>query len=231
VLVTPPCSEIDFNGIDPFQILEHANIPEELKTTAFAMLQELCDQYGRLPKSYLIVGDFETQEGVPFATHGYTDLWKRDLNGRKFAVKALRFHPDDDSREATQVATFSVGQSLRTPRGAYRHLQRFCKEVLLWKRLNHPNVLAFHGASMKQHQLCIVSPWMDNGNVVSYTRNNPEANRLRLVSTDGRLTGKESDSRCLAADRCHEWSQVPSSDGLGTWGRSRGMSCCHECQQ
>jgi len=226
-----PCSELDFNEIDPLQILEHPDIPEDLKITAFAMLQELCDEYGRLPRSYLIEEDFEAQEGVPFATHGYTDLWKRDLNGGKFAIKALRFHPDDDSREATQVTTFSVGRSLRIPRGSHHHLQRFCKEVLLWKRLNHPNILAFHGASVNQNRLCIVSLWMENGDVVSYTRKNPEANRLQLVSTNGRLTGKESDSRCLVADRCHEWSQVPSSDGLCAREHSRGVSCCHECRR
>jgi len=195
------------------------------------MLQELCDAYGRLPKSYLIEEDFETQGGVPFATHGYTDLWKRKFNGRMFAVKALRFHPDDDRREATQVTTFSVGQSLRIPRGAHRHLQRFCKEVLLWKCLNHPNVLAFHGASVNQRQLCIVSPWMENGNVVSYTRNNPKANRLLLVSTDRRLTGKKSDSRCLAVDRRRERSQVPSPDERSAWEHSRGMSYCYEYRQ
>jgi len=103
-----PCSEIDFNEIDPLQILEDAKIPGVLKSTAFAMLRELCGAYGRLPKSHLIEEDSETREGVPFATRGYTDLWKRDLNGRMFVVKALRFRPNDDSREATQVTTFSV---------------------------------------------------------------------------------------------------------------------------
>jgi serine/threonine protein kinase len=54
--------------------------------------------------------------------------------------------------------------------------------VLLWKRLNHPNILPFYGASMNWNQFGMVSPWMENGNVINYTRMNPEANRLRLVS-------------------------------------------------
>jgi len=193
------------------------------------MVRRLCGTYGRLPKSCLIEEDFETQ-GVPFATRGYTDLWKWDLNGRKFAVKALRFHPDDDSRKVTQVKTFSVERSLRAPRGAHRHrdFQRFCKEVLSWKHLNHPNVLAFHGVSVNQNQLCIASPWMENGNVLSYTRKNHEANRLRFVSTSGRWSDKESDSHCVIAGRCHERSHVPSSDGLGAREHSGGMFCSHK---
>jgi len=61
----------------------------------------------------LITEDFKTQEEIPFATRGYTDLWKRDLNGRKFAVKALRFHPDDDRSKTTKVTNFLVEWSLR----------------------------------------------------------------------------------------------------------------------
>ena len=146
------------------------------------MLRRICGTFGRLPRSCLINEDFKMQEEIPFATRGYTDLWKRVWNGRKVAVKALRFAPDDDRSKTTKVTIFSVGWSLRILWGTRYHLQRFCKEVLLWKRLNHPNILPFYGASMNQNQFCMVSPWMENGNVLSYTRKNPEANRLGLVS-------------------------------------------------
>ena len=55
------------------------------------------------------------QEEIPFATRGYTDLWKRDLNGRKVAVKALRFAPDDDRSKTTKVTVLSVDRSLGIP--------------------------------------------------------------------------------------------------------------------
>jgi len=92
--------------IDPPQILQHANIPGDLKGTAFAMLRKLCGAFGRLPRSCLIHEDFKMQEEIPFATRGYTDLWKRDWNGRKVAVKALRFAPDDDRNKITKVIVF-----------------------------------------------------------------------------------------------------------------------------
>ncbi|KAF9781132.1 kinase-like domain-containing protein [Thelephora terrestris] len=140
-------------------ILQHTDITKELKSTAFTVLRRLCGTFGRLPTSCSIDVDFKTED-LPFATRGYTDLWKRDLNGGKVAVKALRFGPDDDRSMITK---------------------RFCKEILLWKILNHPNILPFYGISMNPKQFCMVSPWMENGNVLSYTRRNPEANRLRLL--------------------------------------------------
>ena len=194
------------------------------------MLRKLCGAFGRLPKSSLIIEDFKIQEEMPFATRGYTDLWKRDWNGRKVAVKALRFAPDDDRSKTTKVTVSSVGRSLGITWGTHFRLQRFCKEVLLWKRLSHPNILTFYGASTNHNQFCMVSPWMENGNVISYTRRNPEANRLRLVSVGERWTDGESDNHCLVADRCNKWSQVPPPDQFRTWEHSRGVFFRHGCQ-
>ena len=193
------------------------------------MLRRLCGTFGRLPRSCLINEDFKTQEEIPFATRGYTDLWKRDWNGRKVAVKALRFAPDDDRNKTTKVIVFLVGRSPEIPWGTHICLQRFCKEVPLWKHVNHENILTFYGASMNQNRFCMVYPWMENGNILNYTRKNPEANRLRLVSGDEQWSDGESDSYWLAADRCSEWSQVPSPDEFGTREHSRGMSCYHDC--
>ena len=90
--------------IDPLQILQHADIPDDLKHTAFTMLRRLCGTIRILPNSCLIKEDFKAHEEVPFATRGYTDLWKREWKGRKVAVKALRFAPDDDRGKTTRVA-------------------------------------------------------------------------------------------------------------------------------
>ena len=88
---------------DPLQILQHPDISGELKSAAFTLLRRICGAFGRLPRSYLIKEDFKTEQEIPFATRGYTDLWKRDWKGRKVAVKALRFGPDDDRNKTTKV--------------------------------------------------------------------------------------------------------------------------------
>ena len=119
-----------FNGIDSLQILQHADISADLKGTAFSMLRRLCGTFGRLPRSCLINEDFKTQEEIPFATRGYTDLWKREWNGGKVAVKALRFAPDDDRNKTTKVMTFLVDRSLEISREltlAYRDfVKKYC---------------------------------------------------------------------------------------------------------
>ena len=179
--------------------------------------------------SYLISEDFKTHEEIPFATRGFTDLWKRDWNGGKVAVKSLRFAPDDD-RDKTIKVTFAGRQISGIARGTHARLQRFCKEVLLWKRLNHPNILTFYGASTNQNQFSLVCPWMESGNVLSYTRKNPKANRLRLVSTDEAQDIGMSDGNRLTVDRRGKWSQVPPQDEPSTRKHQRGMFhwCC--CQ-
>ena len=111
-MIRNKCSETD-----SLQILHHPDITGELKSTAFTVLRRLCGAFGKLPRSCLINEDFKTKEEIPFATRGYTDLWKRDWNGRKVAVKALRFGPDDDRSKTTKVTILSVGRSLGISRG------------------------------------------------------------------------------------------------------------------
>ena len=61
-------------------------------------------------------------------------------------------------------------------------LQQFCREVVLWNSLSHPNVLGLVGVQgdMDKGQFITVSEWMAHGNVVEYIRKN-HVNRLELV--------------------------------------------------
>jgi hypothetical protein len=47
--------------------------------------------------------------------------------------------------------------------------------------VSHPNVLPIIEISEAPFPLCIMSPWMPDGNVMQYIRVNPSANRLTLV--------------------------------------------------
>ena len=60
-------------------------------------------------------------------------------------------------------------------------LKRLFHEIVIWRRLTHPNVLPVLGISPKLFPLCIVSEWMIDGNIMDFTLNHPEVNRLRLV--------------------------------------------------
>ena len=62
--------------------------------------------------------------------------------------------------------------------------QQFCKEVILWNSLSHPNVLKLVGVlgGIDQRQFATVSEWMAHGNIMEYIRKKA-TNRLELVST------------------------------------------------
>ena len=63
-------------------------------------------------------------------------------------------------------------------------IQRLCREIISWKHLSHSNILPLKGVCVSVNPPCffILSEWMPNGNVMEYTKSNPGANRLRLVS-------------------------------------------------
>jgi len=60
-------------------------------------------------------------------------------------------------------------------------MQRFCREVVTWKALHHPNVLPLLGVTMTENRFVTVSEWMENGDINMFMKANPGVNRLELV--------------------------------------------------
>jgi len=61
--------------------------------------------------------------------------------------------------------------------------QTFCREVLAWKALRHPNVLPLLGVTIGERLFAMVSEWMVNGNIVDFVEAHWEANRFELVGS------------------------------------------------
>ena len=61
--------------------------------------------------------------------------------------------------------------------------QRFCREAVAWKHLQHPNILPLLGVSLTQRRFGMVSEWMENGNINDFIQKNPDVNRTKLVRT------------------------------------------------
>lgn len=67
-----------------------------------------------------------------------------------------------------------------------RGCQMAAKEAVLWGQLHHPNILPFYGIYYlddNRKQKCLVSPWMDNGNISVFLKRNPPVPRKPFVST------------------------------------------------
>ncbi|TDL21786.1 kinase-like protein [Rickenella mellea] len=63
--------------------------------------------------------------------------------------------------------------------------QEFAHEAVIWRQLKHPNILPFYGVFKGDElfdRLCLVSPWMDAGNVIDYLNVHPDSDRLSLLS-------------------------------------------------
>jgi len=60
-------------------------------------------------------------------------------------------------------------------------MQRFCREVMAWKSLHHPNVLPLLGVTMAKDRFVMVSEWMVKGNINEFVKAEPSADRLELV--------------------------------------------------
>ncbi|PCH44137.1 kinase-like protein [Wolfiporia cocos MD-104 SS10] len=56
------------------------------------------------------------------------------------------------------------------------------KEIIVWRVVHHPNILPFNGVCEvgQPKILWMVSPWMQNGDIARYIKNNPGADRLKL---------------------------------------------------
>ena len=94
-------------------------------------------------------------------------------------IKAFRAYTAENLAKIKQVCD----QSSLLVTCAFDHpLQRLFSEIVIWRRLSHPNVLPVLGVSPKLFPLCIVSEWMIDGNIADFTFRHPEIDRLRLVS-------------------------------------------------
>ncbi|KAF9448599.1 kinase-like protein [Macrolepiota fuliginosa MF-IS2] len=65
-----------------------------------------------------------------------------------------------------------------------RVLKGFTCEAIVWRQLNHPNLLPCYGIYQmddRNGRVCLVSPWMENGNVSEYLKDNPDTARIPLV--------------------------------------------------
>ncbi|KAK0468944.1 kinase-like domain-containing protein, partial [Armillaria novae-zelandiae] len=93
------------------------------------------------------------------------DIYRGRMRGMDVCLKVLRL--------------FSHGETRR--RGDIR--KEFCREALVWRNLQHPNVLRFIGVNEDffYPSFCLISPWMKNGDILSFLRQNPRHNRMQCI--------------------------------------------------
>ncbi|KAF9789359.1 kinase-like domain-containing protein [Thelephora terrestris] len=144
----------------------HYHLPTQALTATqsdsqiFKKFRQLCGRTGLLPASHMILGSLIKTRDHPIASGAFGDVWEGIYAGNRVAIKSLRVYRDDDVRKARKL---------------------FCKEVVMWRKISHPNIVPLLGVSEAPAPISMVSEWMPNGDVRSYVEKNPEVSRLQLL--------------------------------------------------
>ena len=72
----------------------------------------------------------------------------------------------------------------------------YYREVIISKRMTHPNILSTEGVRPDLFEFCMISRWMEHGDIMQYVKKQPEVDRLKLVCSnsllpDSALTGTQ----------------------------------------
>lgn len=168
-----------------FQALKSYGNPLNLRGYILWTLRQLCASQETLPESCILPIEFKTS-APHHAAGGFADVWKSRYEGRDVAFKTLRSCAKADDatllRRKVGYDIFSRSQGIADVHLFFQ--RRFCKEVVLWKSLVHPNVLELVGVcrwdGTPDARLTMVSEWMPNGNIIEYIKCN-ESYRMQLV--------------------------------------------------
>jgi len=140
-------------------------------------LCETCADKGSIPKSIRNL-DFP-EDDMPIVYYGgHSNVSKGEHEGREVAVKVLRTDTTSDFDAIRGVGELFVPEQ---PQLKWC-LQRFCREVVIWRHLRHPNILPLFGVTSSEQRFATVSEWMENGTINEFTKKYQKANRIELVS-------------------------------------------------
>ncbi|KAJ7113534.1 hypothetical protein C8R44DRAFT_984739 [Mycena epipterygia] len=137
---------------------------------AIAGIIVLCLRNPESYKEFLACSRTEAQElldllqdkvGEQVAAGGFGDIWKGSFRGQNVSVKVMRLFEDSDVEAV---------------------LKAFGREAVIWRQLSHPNLLPFCGVYYLEKRLCLISPWMENGNILKFlNKESHNIDRLSLI--------------------------------------------------
>ncbi|CAE6429598.1 unnamed protein product [Rhizoctonia solani] len=100
----------------------------------------------------------------PVAGGGFGDVYRGALNnGTEVGLKCVRLEVDLDNE----------GQ---------KRVKEAAKELYIWSKCNHPNVLELIGVTQHHNRIAMVSPWMENGDLTRFLQTHPGTDRYHLCA-------------------------------------------------
>ncbi|PPQ78259.1 hypothetical protein CVT25_011718 [Psilocybe cyanescens] len=143
-------------------LLDYPAAGSAAKKSLLVTLARLSSKSGLHPRCFILTGILRGKS--PLASGSFGDIWKGDFNGQPVCLKIIKMYESSNKD---------------------KWLKAFSKEAVLWSQISHPNVLPFYGIFHLDEvhgRICLVSPWMDRGNINEYLSQNPDVPRLLLTS-------------------------------------------------
>ncbi|KAK2462742.1 hypothetical protein APHAL10511_005260 [Amanita phalloides] len=101
---------------------------------------------------------FDVEFGVEIGSGGFGQVFKGTWGKTEVALKVLKIE-----------------------NGCAPSSNTICREVTIWLKLSHPNVLQFLGANVLDGRPFIVMPYHRHGNARDFISGNPECDRLQIL--------------------------------------------------
>ncbi|KAJ8088480.1 Rho guanine nucleotide exchange factor [Marasmius tenuissimus] len=141
--------------LDALQVLvDLPTTQPKLRSSMVKMMLRLSERSGLCP-SCLNLENVERVGNRPVAGGGFADVWKGRIKGQLVCLKVVKVYHTSDVQEL---------------------LKAYMREAIVWQQLRHPNLLPFLGMyylDEAREELCLVSPWMNRGNLCQYLKNTP----------------------------------------------------------
>jgi serine/threonine protein kinase len=142
----------------------------------FNELCKTCSRHRVIPKS-MHIPDCSTDATQVQYTGGFSNVSQSTYEGHRVAIKVLHVY----SNNLNAVLSVSGPTIYFVALAHMNSSQGFCREVVAWKHLRHPNILPLLGVTVSENRFAMVSEWMDNGNINEFVRKDYDANRTALV--------------------------------------------------
>ncbi|KAG9096719.1 hypothetical protein FS749_007880 [Ceratobasidium sp. UAMH 11750] len=106
--------------------------------------------------------DFAACTMYPLSTGGFGDVYQGKL------------------RDGTQIAIKTMRLEIGTTDDVRKHLKHAARELHIWSKCQHPNVLPLIGLVTFRDQIGMVSRWIERGNLPSYIQQNSGLDRFQM---------------------------------------------------
>ncbi|KAL0565482.1 hypothetical protein V5O48_016545 [Marasmius crinis-equi] len=137
------------------QLADHPSTPAQLRSSTFRTMLRLSKKSGLHP-TCLSIHNVRKFGKFPIAEGGFGEVWRGFIGSSQDPVclKIMKVYLDSDLVKLSKD---------------------YLREAILWRQLRHPNVLPFLGIYRLEdgHQVCLISPWMEDGNLVKFLKDAP----------------------------------------------------------